>query len=58
MGPRSGPPRAVLAEVLAGAPSEPAGLVARYALGTDYHASLRDRLAALWRPRCAEPGWG
>ena len=37
----------VLAEVLAGAPSEPAGLVARYALGTDYHASLRDRLSAL-----------
>ena len=37
----------VLAPVLAGAPAEPAGLVARYALGTDYHVSLRDRLAAL-----------
>lgn len=37
----------VLAPVLSGAPAEPAGLVARYALGTDYHVSLRDRLAAL-----------
>ena len=36
-----------LAPVLAGAPAEPAGRVARYALGTDYHVALRDRLEAL-----------
>ncbi|MEA2652067.1 MAG: epoxyqueuosine reductase [Chloroflexota bacterium] len=36
-----------LAPVLAGAPSTPAGRIARYALGTDYHVALRDRLQAL-----------
>jgi epoxyqueuosine reductase len=36
-----------LAPVLAGSPSEPAGLIARYAIGTDYHVSLRSRLEAL-----------
>jgi epoxyqueuosine reductase len=36
-----------LAPVLAAAPSEPVGLVARYAIGTDYHVSLRARLEAL-----------
>jgi epoxyqueuosine reductase len=30
-----------------GAPAEPAGLIARYALGADYHLALRDRLSAL-----------
>jgi len=39
--------REVLAPLLASAPAEPAGRVARYALGTDYHAALRDRLEAL-----------
>lgn len=38
---------AALAEVLAAAPREPAGLIARYALGTDYHHALRARLEAL-----------
>lgn len=37
----------VLAEILASAPAEPAGLVARYAVGTDYHAALRAALGAL-----------
>ena len=32
---------------MAGSPAEPAGRIARYALGTDYHAALRDRLGAL-----------
>ena len=36
-----------LAPVLAGTPAEPAGRIARYALGTDYHVALRDRLEAL-----------
>ena len=36
-----------LAPVLAGMPAEPSGRIARYALGTDYHASLRSRLEAL-----------
>jgi epoxyqueuosine reductase len=36
-----------LAPVLAGEPAEPAGRIARYAIGTDYHAALRDRLEAL-----------
>jgi len=36
-----------LAPILAGAPAEPAGRIARYALGTDYHRSLRDRLESL-----------
>lgn len=35
-----------LAPVLAGAPSTPAGRIARYAIGTDYHTSLRTRLEA------------
>ncbi len=36
-----------LAPVLAGSPSRPAGRIARYALGTDYHVALRTRLEAL-----------
>ena len=36
-----------LAPVLASAPAEPAGRVARYALGTDDHVALRTRLVAL-----------
>jgi epoxyqueuosine reductase len=36
-----------LAPVLAASPAEPAGKIARYALGGDYHASLRARLEAL-----------
>ncbi len=39
--------RRALAPVLAGAPSEPAGRIARYALGTDYHVALRHRLERL-----------
>ena len=39
--------RGALAHVLAAAPSEPAGRIARYALGTDYHVALRTRLEAL-----------
>ncbi len=39
--------RHALAPVLAGAPPSPAGRIARYALGTDYHVALRDRLEAL-----------
>lgn len=39
--------RESLAAVLAGLPAEPAGRIARYALGTDYHVALRDRLEAL-----------
>jgi epoxyqueuosine reductase len=39
--------RAALAEVLEAEPSEPAGLIARYALGTDYHTALRRRLTDL-----------
>jgi epoxyqueuosine reductase len=38
--------RRALADVLASAPSEPAGQIARYALGSDYHVSLRGRLEA------------
>lgn len=36
-----------LAPVLSATPREPAGRIARYALGTDYHAALRSRLEAL-----------
>jgi len=39
--------RAALGDVLQGEPAEPAGLIARYALGTDYHSALRTRLTAL-----------
>jgi epoxyqueuosine reductase len=39
--------RSALAPVLGAGPAEPAGLVARYALGTDYHVALRGRLTAL-----------
>ena len=45
--PRPGALRSALAPVLAGSPTEPVGRIARYALGTDYHAALRDRLDAL-----------
>jgi epoxyqueuosine reductase len=38
---------AALGEVLSGAPAEPAGKIARYALGSDYHQALRARLEAL-----------
>jgi epoxyqueuosine reductase len=43
-------PRALdeaLRPVLARGPAGPAGLIARYAIGTDYHVALRDRLAHL-----------
>jgi epoxyqueuosine reductase len=36
-----------LAPILAGSPAQPAGRIARYALGTDYHVSLRRRLEAM-----------
>ena len=39
--------RTALAPVLGGSPAIPAGRVARYALGTDYHVALRSRLEAL-----------
>ena len=39
--------REALAPVLAGLPSKPAGRIARYALGSDYHGVLRGRLEAL-----------
>jgi epoxyqueuosine reductase len=39
--------RRALAPVLAGLPAEPAGRIARYALGTDYHVALRRRLEGL-----------
>jgi epoxyqueuosine reductase len=45
--PRPDALRAALAPVLAGSPGEPFGRIARYALGTDYHTALRDRLEAL-----------
>ena len=38
---------AALAPVLAASPATPAGRIARYALGTDYHVALRSRLEAL-----------
>jgi epoxyqueuosine reductase len=36
-----------LAPVLAAEPGEPAGRIARYAVGSDYHVALRDRLEGL-----------
>jgi epoxyqueuosine reductase len=36
--------RRVLAPVLSAAPARPSGRIARYALGSDYHATLRRRL--------------
>ena len=39
--------RRALAPVLEGAPAEPAGRIARYALGSDYHSALRVRMEAL-----------
>jgi epoxyqueuosine reductase len=36
-----------LATILGAAPALPSGRIARYALGTDYHAALRERLGAL-----------
>jgi epoxyqueuosine reductase len=36
-----------LAPVIDGMPTEPAGRIARYAIGTDYHVALRQRLEAL-----------
>ena len=38
-----------LAPVLAGEPREPAGRIARYAVGSDYHVALRQRLEGLAR---------
>ena len=45
--PDPGALRRALAPVLDGSPSEPAGLIARYAIGGDYHETLRSRLGAL-----------
>jgi epoxyqueuosine reductase len=45
--PDPGALRAALAPVLAGSPATPAGRIARYALGTDYHVALRARLEAM-----------
>jgi epoxyqueuosine reductase len=36
-----------LAPVLEAAPAEPSGRIARYAVGTDYHVALRERLEGL-----------
>ncbi len=36
-----------LAPVLAGSPAEPAGKIARYAIGSDYHGAVRGRLEGL-----------
>jgi len=38
-----------LAPVLHAGPAEPAGRIARYAVGTDYHRALRERLEAVAR---------
>jgi epoxyqueuosine reductase len=45
--PRRSALHAALAPVLAAEPAEPAGKIARYAIGSDYHAALRGRLGAL-----------
>ena len=45
--PDRGALRRALDHVLAATPSEPTGRIARYALGTDYHAALRSRLEGL-----------
>jgi len=45
--PDPGALRAALAPVLAASPSVPAGRIARYARGTDYHVALRARLERL-----------
>ncbi|MGH2446645.1 MAG: tRNA epoxyqueuosine(34) reductase QueG [Candidatus Limnocylindria bacterium] len=45
--PAPGALHAALAPVLDASPALPAGRVARYALGTDYHVALRERLEAL-----------
>jgi len=45
--PDRGALQAALAPVLAASPAVPAGRIARYALGTDYHVALRSRLEAL-----------
>jgi epoxyqueuosine reductase len=39
--------REALGPILSASPQEPAGRIARYALGTDYHSALRHRLQAL-----------
>jgi epoxyqueuosine reductase len=36
-----------LERMLTGSPAEPAGRIARYAVGTDYHVALRRRLASM-----------
>jgi epoxyqueuosine reductase len=46
--------RRALAPVLSGSPVEPAGKIARYAMGSDYHVALRSRLEALARDLRAE----
>lgn len=43
-----------IARAVAGSPAQPAGLVARYALGGDYHVALRSRLEALATDLAAE----
>jgi epoxyqueuosine reductase len=45
--PRTSALHEALAPVLAGTPTDPAGRIARYALGSDYHAALRSRLESL-----------
>jgi epoxyqueuosine reductase len=46
--------REALASVLDAEPAEPAGRIARYALGTDYHVALRERLELLAADLLAE----
>lgn len=45
--PDPGALRRALAPVLESGPTEPAGKIARYAVGSDYHHALRDRLEGL-----------